>query len=103
MFSIVFSDNSRTVLSLSFKKRKFLALKRVEAYSITNRLAACGGLLGLFMGISLLSLIEMIVYCVVNVAKKFTAKKKPHLNLRQKRLALQQRYIDELSSIKGKL
>ncbi|XP_031622962.1 pickpocket protein 28-like [Contarinia nasturtii] len=98
----IISNDSRTILSLSFKKRKFLVLRKDEASSITNRLATCGGILGLFMGISLLSLIEMIVYCVVQFAKKLTVPKKTHLNLRQKRLALQQHYIDAFSSMDEK-
>lgn len=35
-------------------------VKRLETYSFTDFLAICGGLLGLFLGISLLSMIELI-------------------------------------------
>lgn len=71
-FSIHFSYTSKTLLTIGFKTRKFQLLKRTEALTVTNGLASCGGLLGLFMGISLLGVFEMFVYCVIRFAKKFT-------------------------------
>lgn len=37
-------------------------LKRVEHYTLTDFLAACGGLLGLCLGISALSIIEFLYF-----------------------------------------
>ncbi|XP_055298686.1 pickpocket protein 28-like [Sitodiplosis mosellana] len=49
-------------LSIFFNDQHVNLLKRTEMYTLTNFLAICGGLLGLFMGISLLSIIELIYY-----------------------------------------
>lgn len=39
--------------------------KRSELYGLTDFLANCGGLLGLCMGVSLLSLVELCYFCTV--------------------------------------
>lgn len=53
---------------ISFKDNQFFASRRSELYGRADFLANCGGLLGLFMGFSLLSLIEMIYYCTLRLA-----------------------------------
>lgn len=52
------------LLSISFKENQFVTLKRsvTELYGPTDFLAKCGGILGLFMGVSFLSIIEVIYY-----------------------------------------
>lgn len=57
-------------------------------YSVTDVIATCGGLLGLFMGISLLGFIEMIVYCAIRFAYKISRKRR-YWNLNQKRVVTQ--------------
>lgn len=42
-------------------------LKRSEMYTYTHFLAICGGLLGLFLGISQLSIIEFIYYSTLHL------------------------------------
>lgn len=56
-------------LSISFKERQFITSRRSElhVYSETDFLANCGGLLGLFMGVSLLSIVEFIYYCTLRL------------------------------------
>lgn len=49
-------------LSIFFKEHQFITSKRSELYGQTDFLANCGGLLGLFMGVSCLSIIEVIYY-----------------------------------------
>lgn len=49
-------------LSIFFKEHQFITSKRSELYGQTDFLANCGGLLGLFMGVSVLSIIEVIYY-----------------------------------------
>lgn len=49
-------------LSIFFKEHQFITSRRSELYGKTDFLANCGGLLGLFMGVSVLSLIEIIYY-----------------------------------------
>lgn len=49
-------------LSIFFKEHQFITSKRSELYGPTDFLANCGGLLGLFMGVSCLSIVEVIYY-----------------------------------------
>lgn len=49
-------------MSVFFKDHQVETVKRVEVYSYTDFMAICGGLLGLFLGISILSIIEFIYY-----------------------------------------
>lgn len=52
-------------LSIFFKENQFITSKRSELYGPTDFLANCGGLLGLFMGVSLLSIVEIIYFCTL--------------------------------------
>lgn len=47
---------------VEFQKAQILPYKRVAPYQISDFIANCGGLLGLFMGISLLSVVEIIYF-----------------------------------------
>lgn len=49
-------------LIIFFKEHQIVTSKRSELYGQTDILANCGGLLGLFMGVSVLSIIEFIYY-----------------------------------------
>ncbi|KXJ80275.1 hypothetical protein RP20_CCG025753 [Aedes albopictus] len=57
-------------LSIFFKEPKFIAMVRSELYGLTDFIANCGGLLGLFTGTSLLSLIEIAYFCFVRPLSK---------------------------------
>lgn len=48
-----------------FRDAQFIPIKRNELFGLTDFLANCGGLLGLFMGVSILSLVEIFYYCVI--------------------------------------
>lgn len=67
-------------LSVYFKETQFTAIKRTVMYGITTLIANCGGIFGLFMGISSLSLIEFIYFFSVrlcsNLRKRSLIKKK---------------------------
>lgn len=54
-----------TKLYITFKDSEFFAMKRSELYGLTDFIANCGGLLGLFMGVSLLSFVEIIYFFTV--------------------------------------
>lgn len=56
-----------TQVSIFFKDTFVEAEKRVETYTYTDFLALCGGLLGLFLGISLLSLVEIIYFATLRL------------------------------------
>ncbi|XP_017046078.1 pickpocket protein 28 isoform X2 [Drosophila ficusphila] len=49
-------------LSIYFKQSQFITSKRSELYGMTEFLANCGGIFGLFMGFSILSMVEMIYH-----------------------------------------
>ncbi|XP_058837402.1 pickpocket protein 28-like [Topomyia yanbarensis] len=71
-------------LTIYFKESQFITSKRSELYGVTDFLANCGGLLGLFMGMSLLSLAEIIYFCLIRpctLLKGYRAKQsKVHQN-----------------------
>lgn len=52
----------RTVVTIFFKHDDFIYSKRSELYSFTDFIANFGGILGLFLGVSLLSIVEVIYF-----------------------------------------
>lgn len=54
-------------LSVYFKEPQFTVSKRSQAYGITNLIAICGGLLSLFLGVSLLSIVEILYFCTLRM------------------------------------
>lgn len=56
-----------SVMTIRFKGKNVDALRRTEVYTFTNFLAICGGLLGLFLGISALSIVEFIYYATLRL------------------------------------
>ena len=71
---------SSSKLSIFFKEPRLITTERSEIYGWLGFIASCGGLLGLFMGVSLLSVIELIYYftlrlaCNLGCRRKFIAK-----------------------------
>jgi acid-sensing ion channel, other len=76
-------------LTIFFKEAQFITSKRSELYGLTDFMANCGGLLGLFMGVSILSLIEILYYITLRLAchlnyrryKKSKARRNSSLNV----------------------
>lgn len=66
----------RSRLSIFFKEAQFLTSKRSELYGTTDFLANCGGLLGLFMGVSTLSIVEIIYFCTVRLITNLKMRRK---------------------------
>lgn len=58
-------------IKIKFKESEYPAMKRSELYGLTDFIANCGGLLGLFMGVSILSFVEIIYFFTVRFFKKF--------------------------------
>lgn len=54
-------------LSIMFKDSHFTATKRYELYNYTELLALFGGLLALFFGASILSILEIVYNVVVKL------------------------------------
>lgn len=53
---------------ITFKDEQFFASRRAEMYSKTDFIASCGGILGLFMGISILSIVEMAYFSTLRIS-----------------------------------
>lgn len=62
-----FNVQQTSVVTVFFKSSQIITLKRSELYGFSDFLASCGGLLGLFLGVSILSEIELIYFLTVRV------------------------------------
>ncbi|XP_039453729.1 pickpocket protein 28-like [Culex pipiens pallens] len=51
-------------VSIHFKEAEFLSMRRGELFGLTDFIANCGGVLGLCLGVSFVSLVELLYYCV---------------------------------------
>jgi acid-sensing ion channel, other len=54
-------------LIIFFKDEQFMAIRRSRMYGSNEFLADCGGLLGLFMGVSFMSILEIIYFATVRL------------------------------------
>ncbi|CAO1407576.1 unnamed protein product [Diamesa tonsa] len=54
-------------LKVFFKDNEFVPLKRFQLYGTVDFLANCGGLLGLFVGVSVLSIVEVFYYFILRL------------------------------------
>ncbi|KFB52627.1 AGAP010967-PA-like protein [Anopheles sinensis] len=54
-----------SVLQIYFQDTHFIPAQRSELHGLVDFLANCGGLLGLFIGVSLLSIVELVYYVAV--------------------------------------
>ncbi|KAL1396785.1 hypothetical protein pipiens_010268 [Culex pipiens pipiens] len=63
-------------LGIYYKEPQFMTSKRSELYGMTDFLANCGGIMGLCMGISLLSLVELVYFCSVRPAMLYRGNRK---------------------------
>lgn len=70
------------IVEFYFKNSEIIPIRRSEHYSLSSLIADCGGIFALFMGCSLISLIDMIYYCTIrpilmyhNCRKKSTDRK----------------------------
>uniref|UniRef100_A0A8W7P0K3 Pickpocket n=1 Tax=Anopheles coluzzii TaxID=1518534 RepID=A0A8W7P0K3_ANOCL len=78
------SDNFYiTTIAIYFKESYFITSKRSELYGWVDFLANCGGLLGLFMGVSILSLLEICYFIAIrpfSVRSRITSVEKRDTN-----------------------
>ncbi|KAJ3647274.1 hypothetical protein Zmor_024797 [Zophobas morio] len=56
-----------SVLQIYFKEEQFKTMERNELYGISDLISNFGGLLGLFTGFSLISLVEIIYFCSLRI------------------------------------
>jgi Amiloride-sensitive sodium channel len=57
-------------INVYFKENSFFKSQRVELYGATDFLATCGGLLGLFLGVSVISFLEIAYFCTIGLFSK---------------------------------
>ncbi|KAL1122049.1 hypothetical protein AAG570_003455 [Ranatra chinensis] len=69
-------------LAIFFKDKQFITSQRSELFGSSDFLASCGGVLGLFSGISLLSIVEVIYYVTLrfwnNIHRRRRVQKEEH-------------------------
>ncbi|XP_073848275.1 pickpocket protein 28-like [Musca autumnalis] len=58
----MYPDLTMSMVWIYFKDNEFITSRRSELYGVTDLLANFGGVCGLFMGVSLLSIIEMLYH-----------------------------------------
>lgn len=56
-----------STVTIYFRGQQVTVLKRMEVYTYTDFLAVCGGLFGLFLGISVLSIVEFLYYSTLRL------------------------------------
>ncbi|XP_023715587.1 pickpocket protein 28 isoform X2 [Cryptotermes secundus] len=61
-----------------YKERQYVTSRRGELYGPADFLASCGGLLGLYLGFSILSLVEIVYFFTVRLCYKFQSSEKKH-------------------------
>lgn len=66
-FSLNFRLDGQSTVQISFKEQTFISINRLETNTMANFISSCGGLLGLFMGISILSIVELIYFCTLRL------------------------------------
>lgn len=65
---------SLSLVRIFFGEHFVVTLKRSEVHTYESFLSVCGGLLGLFLGVSLLSVIEFIYYATLRLFWSIRAK-----------------------------
>ncbi|XP_075168272.1 pickpocket protein 28-like [Haematobia irritans] len=65
-------DQKWSQLLIYFKENQFITSKRSELYGITELLANFGGVFGLFMGFSILSIVELIYHFTLRLWSNMT-------------------------------
>ena len=63
-------------ITIAIKDEQFSTTTRSENYGLYEFIGNCGGLLGLFMGVSLISVIELIYYFTLRLACNFGCRQK---------------------------
>ncbi|XP_046665640.1 pickpocket protein 28-like isoform X2 [Homalodisca vitripennis] len=75
IFSGNFPENNFALVTVQYQTQKVIAQMRVAVFSFTDFIANIGGLLGLFLGFSFLSLFEIIYFFVLKYYKKRSNKR----------------------------
>lgn len=87
-----------TTLYVRYRNTDFNTLRREEMYPWDVMVSGWGGLLGLFLGSSLISLLEINFYFIFRLAGKLFRRKKTNSNILRKRYADRAKYIIVMAS-----
>ncbi|XP_073846602.1 pickpocket protein 28-like [Musca autumnalis] len=68
----MYPGGNMSLVRIYFKDNEFITSRRSELYGVTELLANFGGVLGLFMGVSLLSVVEIIYHCSLRLWSNVT-------------------------------
>ncbi|GLH02142.1 Pickpocket protein 28, partial [Gryllus bimaculatus] len=68
------NDTHYVRVTIYFKSSKYIPMRRVEHYKTLTLIANCGGILGLCLGMSILSIIELIYWLLI---RPWTSHRKP--------------------------
>lgn len=63
-------------LTVYFKEHQFTAIKRTILFGVSTLISNCGGIFGLFMGISGLSFIELIYFFSMRICGSCSQRRK---------------------------
>ena len=74
-------SDGKTVVMVYFKESEFIALERQELFGDVNFWANCGGLVGLFIGFSIMSFVEILYYLFFRWMYNFGRRLLQRLNL----------------------
>jgi amiloride-sensitive sodium channel len=69
----IFGENSsvsKNTFHVFIEDEELIALERSEIFGFLDFIGNCGGLLGLFMGVSVLSIIELVYYFTIKLVMK---------------------------------
>ncbi|XP_058125994.1 pickpocket protein 28-like [Anopheles ziemanni] len=62
LFPNKLNNSDLSLIYIYFKEGHFNSIKRNQIFGVDDFIANCGGILGLFMGVSLLSIVEILYY-----------------------------------------
>lgn len=63
-------------IEIYFKESQYLPLKRVELTGWSDFLANCGGLMGLFAGVSIVTIVEILYFCLIRCGGEILIEKR---------------------------
>lgn len=87
-------------LAVFFKENQFLTSRRSELYGTTDFLANVGGLLGLFMGVSMISFVELVYFCTVRLISNLRMRRRNLVELKSLESAKQELDKEDLTARK---
>lgn len=77
---------------ISFKENQFFASRRSELYGKIDFIASIGGIMGLFMGVSLLSIVEFFYFGTLRLGCNLRSRR-----IEKRRLSEKQRFLSPAS------